>query len=255
MAERQSTLALKNFCPSLTIIRGYEKLLRDQQKKKLLQKYWPVKRYINRWIISEQIMIKERKLQLKRMCGRKDQYFLISHIGNFCLWDTALMSCILKIMYVIVLLPRYSIYLVRLRIESKLEKIWLKWVYVSSWHQSRKDKIHIYRQHAILFRKEKIDLCKCLSEIKVPSGYSSNIQNLVSMKDLKLVGLKSHDCHALMQQFLHVAIRSVLSQHVRHVITWLCFFSMQYVVVGPRGYTLQLFCVLMMTNQIRAIWY
>ena len=25
--------------------------------------------------------------------------------------------------------------------------------------------------------------------------------------------------------------------------------------VGPRGYTLQLFCVLMMTNQIGAIWY
>jgi len=24
--------------------------------------------------------------------------------------------------------------------------------------------------------------------------------------------------------------------------------------VGPKGYTLQLFCVLMMTNQIRAIW-
>ena len=69
-----------------------------------------------------------------------------------------------------------------------------------------------------LSRKEKIDLCQCLSGIKVPSGYSSNIQSLVSMKDLKLVGLKSHDCHALMQQLLPVAIRSVLPQHVCHAI-------------------------------------
>jgi len=58
----------------------------------------------------------------------------------------------------------------------------------------------------------------------VPSGYSSNIQSLVSMKNLKLVGLKSHDCHALLQQLLPAAICSVLSQHVRHAITRLCFF-------------------------------
>ena len=32
-------------------------------------------------------------------------------------------------------------------------------------------------------------------------------------------------------------------------------FQMDVKSVGPRGYTLQLFCVLMMTNQISAIWY
>jgi len=50
------------------------------------------------------------------------------------------------------------------------------------------------------------------------------------MKELKLVGLKSHDCHELMQQLLPVAVRSILSKLVRHVITQLCFFSMQYVI-------------------------
>ena len=50
-----------------------------------------------------------------------------------------------------------------------------------------------------LSRKEKIELCQCLTEIKMPSGYLSNIQSLVSMKDLKLVELKSYDYHALMQ--------------------------------------------------------
>jgi len=43
--------------------------------------------------------------------------------------------------------------------------------------------------------------------MKVPLGYSSNIKSLVSMEDLKLVGLKSHDCHVLMQQLLPVTIR------------------------------------------------
>ena len=55
-------------------------------------------------------------------------------------------------------------------------------------------------------------------------GYSSNIKSLVQFKDLKLVGLKSHDCHVLMQQLLVVAIQDILPNKVRHAITCLCFF-------------------------------
>ncbi|XP_074299803.1 uncharacterized protein LOC141630971 [Silene latifolia] len=51
-----------------------------------------------------------------------------------------------------------------------------------------------------LSRKEKIEFCECLRGVKVPEGYSSNISTLVSMKDLRLIGLKSHDCHTLMQR-------------------------------------------------------
>ncbi|TYK05501.1 hypothetical protein E5676_scaffold83G002130 [Cucumis melo var. makuwa] len=53
-----------------------------------------------------------------------------------------------------------------------------------------------------LSRAEKLSFCKTLSEQKVPEGYSSNIQSLVSLTDLKLYGLKSHDHHVLMQQLL-----------------------------------------------------
>lgn len=56
----------------------------------------------------------------------------------------------------------------------------------------------------------------------------SNIKKLVSMKDLKLAGLKSHDCHILMQHMLPIAIRGVLPKHVRHAITKLCFFFQCY---------------------------
>ncbi|XP_074297599.1 uncharacterized protein LOC141628340 [Silene latifolia] len=67
-----------------------------------------------------------------------------------------------------------------------------------------------------LLKKEKMEFCQCLHGVKVPEGYSSNISNLVSMRDLKLTGLKSHDSHALMQQLLLVAIRSILPKKSRH---------------------------------------
>jgi len=75
-----------------------------------------------------------------------------------------------------------------------------------------------------LSKLEKRSFCDSLREMKVPQGYSSNIKSLVSMKDLKLVGLKSHDCHVPVQQLLPVAIRGILPKSVRHVITRLCMF-------------------------------
>jgi len=55
------------------------------------------------------------------------------------------------------------------------------------------------------------------------------------MQDLKLIGLKSHDCHIMMQQLLSVAIRRILPKNVRHIITCLCsFFSSIYCkVIDP----------------------
>ena len=66
--------------------------------------------------------------------------------------------------------------------------------------------------------------CKFLQGVKVPEGYSSNIRSLVSMKDLKLKGLKSHDCHILMEHLLLIGIRSILPKKVRWTITKLCYF-------------------------------
>src|ERR1044072_7468079 len=75
-----------------------------------------------------------------------------------------------------------------------------------------------------LCRKEKLALCKFLIGVKVPHGYSSNIKNLVSMKDIKLKGLKTHDCHVLMENLLPVAIPSILPEKVRDTLTRLCLF-------------------------------
>ena len=75
-----------------------------------------------------------------------------------------------------------------------------------------------------LSKAEKTIFCKFLHGVKVPSGYSADIRKLVSMKDLKLLGMKSHDCHVLMTQMIPIAIRGVLPPRVRHTITKLCLF-------------------------------
>ncbi|CAL2230503.1 unnamed protein product [Prunus armeniaca] len=75
-----------------------------------------------------------------------------------------------------------------------------------------------------LSRAEKREVCNSFYGMKVPEGYSSNIKNLVSLQDSRLLGLKSHDCHTLMQQLLPVAIRYVLEKPARYAITRLCFF-------------------------------
>ena len=64
----------------------------------------------------------------------------------------------------------------------------------------------------------------CLNNIKVPSGYSSNIQGRLNMKEKKFTNLKSHDCHVLMTQLLPVVLRGILSENVRLAIVKLCVF-------------------------------
>ena len=64
-------------------------------------------------------------------------------------------------------------------------------------------------------------LCLCMEGSICNLG---KVKSLVSVKDMKLVGLKSHDCHVLMQQLLPVAVCSILPKKVRFVICRLCFF-------------------------------
>ncbi|XP_060969844.1 uncharacterized protein LOC133037053 [Cannabis sativa] len=78
-----------------------------------------------------------------------------------------------------------------------------------------------------LSKEEKQAVCNSFAKMKVPDGYSSNVRNLVCMEELKLMGMKSHDCHTLMQQLLPIAIRSVLPKKVRQTLTKVCIFFNQ----------------------------
>ncbi|XP_071704067.1 uncharacterized protein [Rutidosis leptorrhynchoides] len=65
-----------------------------------------------------------------------------------------------------------------------------------------------------LSKAEKTKFCQSLYGVKVPSGYSANIKSLVSIKDNKLIGMKSHDCHVLMTQMIPIAIRGILPDRI-----------------------------------------
>nr|AAT85787.1 transposase family protein [Oryza sativa Japonica Group]ABF96900.1 transposon protein, putative, CACTA, En/Spm sub-class, expressed [Oryza sativa Japonica Group] len=75
-----------------------------------------------------------------------------------------------------------------------------------------------------LSKDEKIAMLSCLADIKVPSGYCARISKYVKLEDLKLVGMKSHDCHVVITQILPVAISGILPPQVRHTIQRLCAF-------------------------------
>ncbi|XP_026407860.1 uncharacterized protein LOC113303082 isoform X2 [Papaver somniferum] len=66
--------------------------------------------------------------------------------------------------------------------------------------------------------------CTVLNSLKIPDGYSSNIGRHVKVKERKLVGMKSHDLHVIMQQFLPLAIRKTLPTKVSSVLIELSLF-------------------------------
>jgi hypothetical protein len=65
-----------------------------------------------------------------------------------------------------------------------------------------------------LTKEEKEIFSECLSSIKVPSGFSSNIKEIINMTEEKFQNLKSHDYHVLMTQLLLVALRGILPKNV-----------------------------------------
>jgi hypothetical protein len=72
-----------------------------------------------------------------------------------------------------------------------------------------------------LTTEEKRAICKCLHMIRVPSGFSSNIKNMVSMSVLRMSGYNVHDCHTMLLLFLVIAINH---PYVKMVITRMCHF-------------------------------
>lgn len=73
-------------------------------------------------------------------------------------------------------------------------------------------------------RAEKTEFLKCLKSIKPPDEFSCNISRCVHLNERKLIGMKSYDCHVLMQEYLPIALRGTLPDHVSSVIIELCDF-------------------------------
>lgn len=76
------------------------------------------------------------------------------------------------------------------------------------------DKLELPVAAYTLSKKEKDLFCLFLKQLRVPDGFSSNISQCVNMKEHKILGLKSHDCHVILEQLLPLGIRGLLPKSV-----------------------------------------
>ena len=93
-------------------------------------------------------------------------------------------------------------------------------------HPEKRDNGRHYLSPAsyTLSKEEKKSMFECLSSVKVPSGYSSNIKGILNLQEKKLTNLKSHDCHVLMTELLPIVLRGILPENVRLTIVKLYAF-------------------------------
>ncbi|GLU11297.1 hypothetical protein SLE2022_280530 [Rubroshorea leprosula] len=57
-------------------------------------------------------------------------------------------------------------------------------------------------------------LCTWLKHVQFPDGFASNIARCVNLAELRLVGLKSHDCHIFMQRLIPIAFHGLLPDSI-----------------------------------------
>jgi hypothetical protein len=60
------------------------------------------------------------------------------------------------------------------------------------------NKVYLPLASYTLTNVEKRAIFKCLCGIRVPTGFSTNIKNLVSMSKLKMSDYNTHDCHTML---------------------------------------------------------
>ncbi|KAL5566711.1 hypothetical protein UlMin_029875 [Ulmus minor] len=69
--------------------------------------------------------------------------------------------------------------------------------------------------------------CRFVRSVKFPDGFAANLRKNVAQNDSRIVGLKSHDCHVIMQRLLPVGCRSLVNKTISSTIIELCTFFYQ----------------------------
>ena len=57
-----------------------------------------------------------------------------------------------------------------------------------------------------------------MSNVKFSDGYASNISRCVNMEGGTMHGLKTHDCHILLQRILPASLRGLVRKDIYEVI-------------------------------------
>ncbi|KAL9673432.1 hypothetical protein QQ045_029690 [Rhodiola kirilowii] len=61
---------------------------------------------------------------------------------------------------------------------------------------------------------EKVEILELMKDVKYPYGYAGSLRNKINLDDKKFIGLKTHDCHVMLQRLLPVFIRPYLPLNV-----------------------------------------
>ncbi|KAL5579091.1 hypothetical protein UlMin_011533 [Ulmus minor] len=69
--------------------------------------------------------------------------------------------------------------------------------------------------------------CRFVRSVKFSDGFAPNLSKNVAQNDSHIVGLKSHDCHVIMQRLLPVGCRSLVNKTISSTIIELCTFFNQ----------------------------
>ncbi|KAL0416717.1 UNVERIFIED_CONTAM: hypothetical protein Slati_3503600 [Sesamum latifolium] len=70
-----------------------------------------------------------------------------------------------------------------------------------------------------LTKDQKRKVCEWVKCLRFPDGYASNLSRCVDMTELRLHGMKSHDCHIFMQKLIPVAFWEMVPEHVWSALT------------------------------------
>ncbi|XP_050238240.2 uncharacterized protein LOC126687726 [Mercurialis annua] len=82
-------------------------------------------------------------------------------------------------------------------------------------------------------------LLEWIQKLKFPDGYVSNLSRCVDLNSLKMMGMKSHDCHVFMQRLLPIALRELLPAEVWEPLTELSIFFRELTATSLKKADLQ----------------
>jgi len=66
----------------------------------------------------------------------------------------------------------------------------------------------------VLDKNAQLLVYQWLKSLRFPNGRASNISRLVNLKDCKLYGMKTHDCHVFMQTLIILAYRDLFPKGI-----------------------------------------
>ncbi|GJZ44471.1 hypothetical protein Tco_0591726 [Tanacetum coccineum] len=117
------------------------------------------------------------------------------------------------------------------RVKSKhprQDKTWKGWAFKVACGSAKKKEKCSKHQAAYSFTPEdRKKFCQFIKVVKLPDGFGSNIKHKVTNNDTNITGLKSHDCHIMMQRLLPYGLQQYLPPDIAKPLIELCLFFKQ----------------------------